>query len=100
MDERQNRDDQFNRMKGKVSLRIEIVKLQNLLSQSQLDYVYRAQVESHLRYANVIWGSFPKTKLSTLQRLQDTARSIIDKARLKDSWSHNWLKFMEIVVVA
>ena len=51
----------------------------------------RAVIESHLRYANVIWGSLPKSKLNTLQRLQDRARSIIGKARLKDNWSHNWL---------
>ena len=65
--------------------------LKNLIPQSQLDHVYRAVIESHLRYANVIWGSLPKSKLNTLQRLQDRARSIIGKARLKDNWSHNWL---------
>ena len=30
-------------------------------------------------------------KLKTLLYLQDRAHSIIDKARLKDDWSHNWL---------
>ena len=79
-------------MKGKVSCGLKsLKKIQNLLSQSQLDHVYRALVESHLRYANVIWGSLPKTRLSTLQRLQERARSITDKTRLKDSCSHNWL---------
>ena len=92
MDQRLNSDDQFNNVKGKVSCGLKsLKKLQNLISQSQLDNVYRALVESHLRYANVIWVSLPKTKLSTLQGLQDRAHSIIDKARLKDSWSHNWL---------
>ena len=87
-----NWDDQFNKVKGKVSCGLKsLYKLQNLLSQSQLDHVYRALVESHLRYANVIWGSLQTTKLNTLQHLQDRARSIIDKAILKDSWSHNWL---------
>ena len=98
MDERLNWDDQFNKVKGKVSCGLKsLKKLQNLLSQSQLDHVYRALVESHLRYANVVWGSLPKTKLNTLQRLQDRARSIIDKARLKDSWSHNWLTVEQLI---
>ena len=87
-----NWDDQFNKVKGKVICGLKsLYKLQNLLSQSQLDHVYRSLVESHLRYANVIWGNLQTTKLNTLQRLQDRARSIIDKAILKDSWSHNWL---------
>ena len=32
-----------------------------------------------------------KSRLNILQRMQDRARSIIDKARLTDNWSHNWL---------
>ena len=92
VDEGLNWDDQFSKVKGKISGGLKsLKKLKNLISQSQLDHVYRALVESHLRYANVIWGSLPKSKLNTLQRLQDRARSIIDKARLKDNWSHNWL---------
>ena len=87
-----NWDDHFSKVKGKINGGLKsLKKLKNLISQSQLDHVYRALTESHLRYANVIWGSLPKSKLSTLQRLQDRARSIIDKARLKDNWSHNWL---------
>ena len=81
VDERLNWDDQFNKVKGKVSCGLKsLKKLQNLLSQFQLDHVYRALVESHLRYAIVIWGSLPKAEVNTLQRLQDRARSIIDKA--------------------
>ena len=64
VDERLNLDDQFNKVKGKVSCGLKsLKKLQNLPSQSQLDHVYRALVESHLRYANVIWGSLPKNKI-------------------------------------
>ena len=92
VDEGLNWDDQFRKVKGKISGGLKSMKkLKNLISQSQLDHVYRALVESHLRYANVIWGSLPKSKLNTLQRLQDRARSIIDQSRLKDNWSHNWL---------
>ena len=92
VDEGLNWDDQFNKVKGKMNGGLKsLKKLKNLIPQSQLDHVYRAVIESHLRYANVIWGSLPKSKLNTLQRLQDRARSIIGKARLKDNWSHNWL---------
>ena len=59
--------------------------------------MYRALVESHLRYANIIWGSLPTSKLNILQRLQDRARSIINKARLKDNWSHNWLTVEQLI---
>ena len=92
VDEGLNWDDQFSKVKGKISGGLKsLKKLRNLISQSQLDHVYRTLIKCHLRYANVIWGSLPKSKLNTLQRLQDRARSIIDKARLKDNWSHNWL---------
>ena len=90
VDEGLNWDDQFNKVKEKVSGGLKsLKKLQKLLSQSLLDHVYHAIVESHLRYANVIWWSLPKSKLNTLRRLQDRARSIIHKARLKDSLIHN-----------
>ena len=58
---------------------------------NKLCSVYYAIVESHLRYANEVWGSFAKTKLDTLQRLQDKAWAIIENARLKDNWSCDWL---------
>ena len=65
-------------------------KLKNLVLQKQLvDNVYRALIESHLRYANVIWGSIPSSKIKILQNLQD--RAIIQKARIKDDCSYNWL---------
>ena len=66
-------------------------KLKNVVPQSQLCNVYYALIESHLRYADVIWGNLSKTKLAALQRLQDRAYSIISSARIKDSWSTSWL---------
>ena len=54
-------------------------------------------VESHLRYANVIWGSLSKTKLDTLQRLHIRAHSIIENARIKDEWSSNWLSVENLI---
>ena len=72
-------------------------KLKNIIPQSKLCSVYYAIVESHLRYANEIWGSLPKTKLDTLQRLQDRARSIVENARYKDNWSCDWLSVENII---
>ena len=66
-------------------------KLRNILPQSKLCNVYHAVVESHLRYAGVIWGSLPETKLMTLQRLQNRAKMIIKYAKHKDEWSDSWL---------
>ena len=61
VDEGLNWDDQFSKVKGKISGSLKSLKeLKNLISQSQLDHVYRALIESYLRYANVIWGSLPK----------------------------------------
>ena len=48
-------------------------------------------MESHLRYANVIWGSLSNTKLEGLQRLQHRAQSIIERANIRDQWSRDWL---------
>ena len=62
-------------------------KLKNLVPQKQLDSLYWALIESHLRYANVIWGSIPSSKIKILQNLQDRARTIIERARIKDNWS-------------
>ena len=60
-DEGLNWDDQFSKVKGKISGGLKLLKkMKNLISQSQLDHVYRVLIESHLRYANVIWGSLPK----------------------------------------
>ena len=66
-------------------------KLKNIIPQSQLCNVYYALIESHLRYADVIWSSLSKTKLAALQRLRDRACSIIKNARIKDNWSASWL---------
>ena len=64
---------------GLVSLK----KLKNILPQSKLCIVYYAIVESHLRYADVTWGSLPARKIETLQRLQNRAQIIIETVRVK-----------------
>ena len=73
-------------------------KLQNILPQSKLCSVYYAIVESHLRYADVIWESLPARKIETLQRLQNRAQLIIETARVKDNWSCNLISFDQLVM--
>ena len=85
-------DEQFKRTNNKMSGGLAALKtLKNFVSQSQLCTVHYVLIESHLRYADVIWGSMSKTKLAALQRLQSWACSIIANARIKDSWSFYWL---------
>ena len=54
-------------------------------------------MESHLRYANAVWGSLSNTKLEGLQRLQNRAQSIIDRAKIKDQWSRDWLNVEQLI---
>ena len=58
VDEYLNLDKQFKSVKSKIFGEItSLKKLKNVLPQSKLCSVYYAIVESHLRYADVIWGS-------------------------------------------
>ena len=47
---------------------------------------YKALVESHLRYADVVWGSLLSAKISALQRLQNGGFDIIEASNIKESW--------------
>ena len=76
VDEGLNWEQHFKVVKGK------------LVPQKQLYNVYRALTESHLRYANAIWGSIPGSKIKILQNIQDRARTIIERARIKNDSSH------------
>ena len=58
---------------------------------------FYAIIESHLRYADVIWGSLSNTKIETLQRLCNRAHSIIKNVRLKDDWSSSWLSIRDLI---
>ena len=44
-------------------------------------------VESHLRYADVVWGSLSNTKISALQRLQNREFDITEASKIKDSFT-------------
>ena len=66
-----------------------IRKLKNTLPQSQLLNVYQALIESHLRYANMIWDALSNTKLSTLKNFQNRAFDIVEPSKEKVSWNKN-----------
>ena len=59
--------------------------------------MYRALLESHLRYSDELWGSLSNTKLDHLQRLQNRARTLIESSRLKDGWTCNWLSVSNLI---
>ena len=54
--------------------------------QSMLFQVYKALIESHLRYADVDWGSLSNTNTTALQRLQNCEFDIIQASKIKDSF--------------
>ena len=84
IDEGLNWNEQFRKVKGKVSGGLwSLKKLMKIVPQIQLVNIYYALVESHLRYANVVWGSLSNAKVETLQRLQNRAHSIIERTKSK-----------------
>ena len=60
-------------------------KLKGILTQSILFQVYKALVESHLRYADVVWRSLSNPEIRALQRLQNRAFEFIQGSKIKDS---------------
>ena len=81
-------------MGGLAALR----KLKNILPQSKLLDVYRALVESHLRYINVVWGALPSTKLSTLQKYKNRAFNLIESSKIKGAYNRNVLDVRELML--
>ena len=66
IDQGLNREEQFKAIKAKVRGGLDSLKtLKNIVSQSQLSNVYRALVESHISYADVIWGSIFNSKIES-----------------------------------
>ena len=98
VDEYLNWDEQFKSVKSKIcGGHASLKKLKNILPQSKLCCVYYAIVESHLRYADVIWERLPARKIETLQRLQNRAQLIIETARVKGNWSCDWLNVSNLI---
>ena len=60
--------------------------------------MYKALLESHLRYNDEPWGSLSNTKLDHLQCLQTRARTMIESSRLKDGRSCNWLSVSNLTI--
>ena len=98
VDEGLNLEQQYKtvhnkRRRGLQSLR----RLIGILPQSLLSNVYRALIESHIRYADVIWGSLSNTKIEFLQYLQDRAVSIIHTFRIKGNWTPKFLSVKQLI---
>ena len=79
-------EEQYESVKKKVDEGLAAMKkLKGILPQSMLFQVYKSLVESHLRYADVVWGSLSETKVTALQRLQNRAFEIIQGSKINDS---------------
>ena len=98
IDENLSWKDQYKTVKTKVKSGLSAIrKLKDILPQSKLAAVYRALIESHLRYGNILWGCISDTKLSALQRLQSRANFLIENAKYKDGWVCDWLPVKELI---
>ena len=90
IDESMNWEEQLKTVKRKIENGLgAIFKLKDILSQKQLATVYRALIESHLRYCSVIWGCLSNTELDCLQRLQNRARRLINNNNDDDNDNNN-----------
>ena len=79
-------EERYESVKKKVAGGLAAMKkLKGILPQSMPFQVYKALVESHLRYADVVWGSLSETKITALQRLQNRAFEIVQGSKIKDS---------------
>ena len=98
IDETLSWNQQYKIVKGKLKGGLDSIrKLRQLLPQSQLFQVYRALVESHLRYGNLLWGHLSATKLHSLQKLQDRAMTLIQSAPIKDRKPSATLSVNELI---
>ena len=96
-DESLNWDEQFKRVRSKIHTGLmSLQRLKSILPQGRLCCVYYGLVESHLRYGDVVWVSMNKSKIISLQRLQNRGCCIIENAKIKDSWSRSWLNVENI----
>ena len=90
--------DQYKSLTGKLAGGLSSLrKLKDVLPQSKLCDVYHARFESHIRYGNFVWGSISSSELQALQRLQNRALSIIERARFKDTWPKKWLSVVNLI---
>ena len=98
VDDKLSWNQQYKSVKVKVAGGLaSLRKLKNMLPQSQLLNVYQALVESHLRYANVVWEALSDTKLSTLQGYQDRAIDLIESSKIKYAYNENILNVNQLM---
>ena len=95
VDDKLSWDEQYKSVKGKVAGGLaSLRKLKNILPQSQLLNVYQALVDSHLRYANMVWGALSNTKVSTHQ---DRVFDLIESSKMKDAYNKNILNVNQLM---
>ena len=83
VDENLRWNEQYKNLKGKIKNALSSLwKLKNILPQSKLDQVYKALLESLLRYSDELWGKLSSTRLDHPQRLKNRARTLIEGSRL------------------
>ena len=98
VDEGLNWERQYKTVHNKICRGLQSLRrLKSILPQSSLHNVFRALVESHIRYADVIWGRLSNTKIESLQRLQDTAGCMIHTSRIKDNWTPKILSVEQLI---
>ena len=98
MSENLSWNQQYKIVKGKLKGGLNSIrKLRHMLPQSKQFQVYRALVESHLRYGNLLWGHLSVTKLHKLQKLQDRAITLIQSAPIKETIPSATLSVEELI---
>ena len=90
--------DQYIKVNAKVKGGLSALqRLKDILPQSKLAAVYRALIESHPRYGNIIWGCISDSKLDTLQKLQSRAKTLIENRKHKGGWICDWLPVKKLI---
>ena len=74
-----------------------IVKLREILTQSQLFLVYQALILSHLRYGSLIWGQLSEMYLCALQKIQKRAFYLIESTPIKDRIPSTWINVEKVI---
>ena len=98
VDENLTWNEEYKNIKGEIKNALtSLWKLKDILPQSKLDQVFKALLESHLRYSDEPLGKLSNKKLDHLQRLQNRARTPIEGSRLKDGWRCNWLSVSNLI---
>ena len=98
IDESLNWKEQYKTIKNKLTRDLSSLrKLKNIPPQRELDQVYKALFESHLRYGSIVWSALSNTKLSQLQRIQTRAKELIENARYKDGWTCQWVTVKSLI---